>query len=386
MGTEIVPATKTQDVGFSREEMEKNIADFWAYIATGKITSLEPAARSKLYVDFCVSLGLDPRMRPIGIVEGGLYISKAACEWYASKHHITRHASKPVIITEEGQKMIYICATANDGKRDEEDHYYRTFVPKDDLATQYRKAVSAAKRRATLPFISSKAPTSGLWLEDDVEELGMDKQDFVEGTVVEAKEDATSSTDTARQIFDAMPESEKHGSNPQPAQATQAAPRSQPARQQPAAAKSQTQQSSKAATPTGTMTEPEAHQKCLEACVKMGVDPANFEACLNHESWERYRGKEGVLLSVLRTYGEPLRELLSWDFWMKNGEATQRLTADEYSNAFTATLDALNAPTGATPQGVNRFWFEHRADFDTELRRQIDAINAAHDAVEAVPA
>lgn len=321
--------TVTQDVALARIEQERMIEEAWNYIASGNINSLKPAERAKLYISLCESLGLDVRMRPFIIVENGLYITKASCEWYAAQHHITRDVTRPQIITEDGAKMIYIEATGTMAGRTERDYYYKLIARGDKfppLDVQLRRAISAAKRRVTLPFISAKVPTHGVWTEDDVEEA----RERGEKGFQEIPVDLSAATKIV------VPETAI------PAPTT-------PAQQPPTVDKPKPQQ-------------PDARAKIAEWVNAHGFSQDVFTHVLNQSAYESYKREPENLLKELEGHGQIVKALVFRQFLTDHPSVnpdTNKETGETFNSVFAATLREFDY-TGNTVRQQMDCWMQHR--------------------------
>jgi hypothetical protein len=139
-------------------------------VAKGDLSGLPAAAKAQYYIEFCRSLGLDPKTQPFQLLKLNgreiLYAGRGATDQLARNHSVTRELiSGPEIIDLAGTQIIRaVCrASLPDGRADTSAGLVPALArTPEELCNAFMKAETKAKRRATLSLL-------GLGLMDESE-------------------------------------------------------------------------------------------------------------------------------------------------------------------------------------------------------------------------
>lgn len=130
-------------------------------VAKGDISGLPPGAKAQYYIEFCRSLGLDPKTQPFQILklQGReiLYAGRGATDQLARNNAVTRElVSGPELVEVAGVQVVRaVCrASLPDGRSDTSAGLVP--VPQGNVeavCNAFMKAETKAKRRATLSLL-----------------------------------------------------------------------------------------------------------------------------------------------------------------------------------------------------------------------------------------
>lgn len=130
-------------------------------IALGDLSRLSPEQRARYYIEVCRSVGLNPLTRPFDYITLNgkltLYPTRGAADQLRAIHGITCE-----IVSREQVGDLYVVhvrVTAPDGRRDEDLGIVSTASLRGEaLANAILKAITKAKRRATLSLLGLNMP------------------------------------------------------------------------------------------------------------------------------------------------------------------------------------------------------------------------------------
>jgi hypothetical protein len=140
------------------------------FITANDLSQMDGPKRVQVILAMCDRLGLDPILKPIQLLQlqGKLvpYVTKGATDQLARVHGISTR-----IVDRRREGDVYVCvveATAKDGRTaDNIGAVALTGTPRpDELANAMMKAITKAKRRATLSLIGL-----GLLVQEEAEDL-----------------------------------------------------------------------------------------------------------------------------------------------------------------------------------------------------------------------
>jgi hypothetical protein len=166
--------TMENDMTTAIQPQDMNGDTMLAVVAGGDCSRLSPEQKLAYYHARCEAAGLDPRAQPFAFMrlqnnKEVLYALKSCSDQLAAKNGVICQILSQV--TEEGMRIVTITATTKDGRKtDEIGAVSVKGLSGDALCNAYMKAVTKAKRRATLSICGL-----GMLDETEVETISHDR-------------------------------------------------------------------------------------------------------------------------------------------------------------------------------------------------------------------
>jgi hypothetical protein len=184
-------------------------------IMHGDLSRLSADQRMSYYRYRCDSMGLDPMSRPFDYLELNgklvLYLNRGGSEQLRKTHKVSVIVTDKVV--EQDVMTVFVRATTPDGRNEDDCGSVALMGAKGDkLANAYMKAITKAKRRATISICGL-----GMLDESEVETIPGARQQKAPQPLVEAQNPIENFKQQVETIAKPIPSSDLHTHNQQSA-------------------------------------------------------------------------------------------------------------------------------------------------------------------------